>query len=87
MNSDLGQLVHLMRNSPVQKLVKALERDGFSLKRSTPTGGHIYSHPDGRITVIHYHRKSDTLTRKTLRSLLEATRWNEEDVARLKLVK
>ncbi len=64
--TDLGQLVHLLRNTPVRKITGALRKDGFTLERETRTGGWIYSHPDGRITVIHYHRGSDTLTRKTL---------------------
>jgi predicted RNA binding protein YcfA (HicA-like mRNA interferase family) len=83
---EVGELVHLLRNTPVRKLIRALEREGFSLKRSTRTGSRIYSHPDGRIVVVHYHRGSDTLTRKTLKSYLEATRWTEDDLKRLKLL-
>ena len=85
MTEDLPQLVHLLRNTPVRELVGALRRDGFLLERETRTGGRIYSHPDGRITVIHYHHGSDTLTRRTLRSLLAATRWTLEDLRRLGL--
>lgn len=66
--------------------MKALERDGFLLERSTRTGGYIYRHQDGRMTMLHYHRGSDTLTRKTLKSFLERTRWTEEDLRRLKLI-
>jgi predicted RNA binding protein YcfA (HicA-like mRNA interferase family) len=46
----------------------------------------IYGHPDGRLTSIHYHTGSDTLTRKTLRSVLQATRWTEADLRRLRLL-
>jgi predicted RNA binding protein YcfA (HicA-like mRNA interferase family) len=70
--SETGELVHLLRNLPVSDLITALERDGFSLRRSTRTGGRIYMHPDGRLTVVHYHHGGDTLTRKTLKSVLEA---------------
>jgi predicted RNA binding protein YcfA (HicA-like mRNA interferase family) len=56
------------------------------LERETRTGGRIYSHPDGRITVIHYHHGSDRLTRRTLRSVLQATRWTLEEVRRLDLI-
>ena len=87
MRDDLGQLVHLLRNTSVRNIIRALRRDGFSLERQTRTGGRIYYHPDGRITVIHYHRGSDTLTRKTLQSVLEATRWTEGDLRRLGLIK
>lgn len=50
--SDTGPLVHLLRNVPVQRLMKALERDGFSRKRKTHTGSVIYGHPDGRLVVV-----------------------------------
>jgi predicted RNA binding protein YcfA (HicA-like mRNA interferase family) len=87
MTDDLPELVHLLRNTPVRELVNALRRDGFVLERETRTGGRIYSHPDGRLTVVHYHHGSDTLTRRTLRSVLEATRWTLEDIRRLRLVR
>ena len=83
---DVGRLVHLLRNAPVRELMSALERDSFILRRTTRTGGHIYTHPDGRTAVIHYHRGSDTLTRKTLQRILEGTRWTEEDLRRLGLL-
>jgi predicted RNA binding protein YcfA (HicA-like mRNA interferase family) len=87
MTDDLAALLHLLRNTPVRELVTALRRDGFVLERETRTGGRIYSHPDGRLTVIHYHHGSDRLTRRTLRSVLEATRWTREDVQRLGLIR
>jgi predicted RNA binding protein YcfA (HicA-like mRNA interferase family) len=87
MTDDLSEIVHLLRNTPVRELVSALRRDGFVLERETRTGGRIYSHPNGRLTVVHYHHGSDTLTRRTLRSVLEATRWTLEDIRRLRLVR
>jgi predicted RNA binding protein YcfA (HicA-like mRNA interferase family) len=87
MTDDLPELTHLLRNTPVRELVSALRRDGFVLERETRTGGRIYSHPDGRLTVVHYHHGSDTLTRRTLRSVLEATRWTLEDIRRLRLIR
>lgn len=84
--SQIGHLVHLLRNTPVRELMKALERDGFLLERSTRTGGHIFRHPDGRMAMLHFHHGSDTLTRKTLRTFLERTQWTEEDLRRLKLI-
>lgn len=85
--TEQGRLIHRLRNTPVRALIKALERDGFFLKRKTQTGSRIYTHSDGRIVVIHYHTGSDTLTRKTLKSFLEGTRWTEADLKRLKLLK
>jgi predicted RNA binding protein YcfA (HicA-like mRNA interferase family) len=87
MTDELGALVHLLHNVPVREIVAALKRDGFVLERETRTGARIYGHGDGRLTVIHYHRSSDTLTRKTLRSVLQATRWSEADLHRLKIIK
>jgi predicted RNA binding protein YcfA (HicA-like mRNA interferase family) len=63
-----SELVHLLRNTPVLKLIKALEKDGFVLKRATRSGGHIYYHSG-----------------KTLKSVLEATQWTQEDLKRLGL--
>lgn len=84
--TDYGQLLHLLRNTPVRELMQALERDGFYRKRKTKHGSHIYSHQDGRIVVVHYHRSSDTLTRKTLKSFLDGTGWTVDDLKRLKLL-
>jgi predicted RNA binding protein YcfA (HicA-like mRNA interferase family) len=83
--SDLGHLAHLLRNTPVREIIRALEREGFLLERAGSTGARIYRHPDGRLTVIHYHNGGDTLTRKTLRSVLSAVRWTEADLPRLGL--
>ena len=84
--TDTGHLVHLLRNTPVRDLISALKKDGFSLERETRSGGRIYSHTDGRLTVIHYHQGGDTLTRKTLQSVLSATRWTEDEAKRLGLI-
>lgn len=61
------------------------DSDGFTLRRSTQTGGRIYMHSDGRITVIHYHKGSDTLPIGTLKSVLQALRWTEADAKELGL--
>ena len=81
-----GSIVHLLRNTPVRELVRALERDGFARIRSRRTGGYFYSHPDGRRTVIHYHSGGDVLTRKTLGEIVKETKWNEDDLRRLRLI-
>ncbi len=85
--TDIGPLVHLLRNVPARKLIKALEWDGFSRKRKTRAGSVIYGHPDGRLVVVHYHRGSDTLPRGTLKNFLAGAGWDEEDLKRLKLIK
>lgn len=47
--------IALLRNVPVRRIVRALERDGFQF---TERQGNqrIYRRPDGRRVVIHYHR-------------------------------
>ncbi len=84
MTENAGSLIHLLRNTPVRQIVQVFGRDGFTLERQTRTGGRIYYHPDGRIAVIYYHSGSDTLTRRTLQSILEGTRWTEDDLRRLR---
>jgi predicted RNA binding protein YcfA (HicA-like mRNA interferase family) len=84
--TDFGHLAHLLRNTAVRELIRAIERDGFSLDRAGQTGARIYRHPDGRRVVIHYHHGSDTLTRKTLRSVLGSLNWTEADLQRLDLL-
>jgi predicted RNA binding protein YcfA (HicA-like mRNA interferase family) len=78
-------LLQQLRNTSVQELVRALERDVFSYRR-TRGGSRVYHHPDGRRTVIHYHRAGDTLPIGTLRSVLAGARWTEEDLRRLGLI-
>ena len=68
-----NSVIRLLRNIPVRDLVAALERDGFRLRRNTRTGARIYSHPDGRMTVVHYHRGGDTLPRGTLGDVIGGT--------------
>lgn len=67
-------LARRLRNVAARELVSALERDGFTYRRS-----------DGRRTVVHYHRSNDTLTLGTLRSILSGTQWTENDLERLGL--
>ena len=81
-----GRLVRLLRNKSVLEILRALERDSFALHRSTRSGGYIYRHTDGRTVPIHYHTGGETLSRKTLSSILRATRWTEEDARRLGLL-
>ena len=81
-----GRLVHLLRNAPVRELIRALERDGFYWQRTTRTGAFVYRHSDRRGTFIHYHTGGETLTRKTLSSIVRAARWGEGDLRRLGLI-
>jgi predicted RNA binding protein YcfA (HicA-like mRNA interferase family) len=77
--------------SPFQKgvsarfFIRALHADGFLLKR-TKGSHHIYRHADGRIVVVAYHRLSDTFPIGTLKSMLAAANWEEQDLQRLGLL-
>lgn len=75
-----------LRNVSTRRIVQALERDGFDF---TERQGNqrIYRHDDSRRVVIHYHRAKDTLPPHVLRNLLLGTRWREEDLRRLRLIK
>jgi predicted RNA binding protein YcfA (HicA-like mRNA interferase family) len=48
---------------------------------------HVYQHPDGRRVLIVYHKLSDTFGPKTIKQILQATRWTEDDLKRLKLIR
>jgi predicted RNA binding protein YcfA (HicA-like mRNA interferase family) len=61
-------------------------RDGFSFTERQGSQ-RIYRHQDGRRVVIHYHRATDTLTPYVLRNLLAGTRWTENGLGRLKLIR
>ena len=70
-----------------RELIAALNRDGFYFVRQA--GSHQrFHHPDGRKVSVAPHGRSDTFTRKTLRSMIELqARWTEDDLRRLKLLK
>jgi predicted RNA binding protein YcfA (HicA-like mRNA interferase family) len=74
-----------LRNVAVRKLIRALERDGFEPRRSRGSQ-RVYRHRDGRRVVIHYHHGGDTLPMGTLRQIIAATRWTDDDLRRLGLV-
>lgn len=79
-------MIEQLRNTPVRHLIRALERDGFVYRRAKGSQ-RVYRHPDGRRVVIHYHHGGDTLPIGTLRQILTATQWTEEDFRRLGLIK
>ena len=67
-------LVYLLPNISTDRLVQALERDGFVV--SVRAGSRrVYSRPDGRQVFIHYHRGSRTFLRGILARILAGTQW------------
>ena len=78
-------MIHKLKNTPVRDLIRALEQDGFEYRRRKGSQ-RVYRDAEGRRVVIHYHHAKDTLPPGTLKSFLEATRWNEDDLRRLGLI-
>ena len=78
-------MISTLKNTPVRELIRAIERDGFQYKRRKGSQ-RVYRHPDGRRVVIHYHHAKDTLPPGTLKSFLDGTKWNEDDIRRLEIV-
>lgn len=78
-------MIDELRNLPVRRLVRALERDGFVYRRRKGSQ-RVYRHADGRRVAVHYHKGSDTLPLGTLRQILDATRWTEAELHRLGLL-
>jgi len=78
-------MIHRLKNTPVREFIKALEQDGFGYKRRKGSQ-RVYRHNDGRRVVIHYHHAKDTLPPGTLKSFLNGTKWNEDDLKRLGLI-
>jgi predicted RNA binding protein YcfA (HicA-like mRNA interferase family) len=78
---DYGQL----RNLYARELISALARDGSCYDRGD--GSHqIYYHTDGRRVTVIFHGGNSTFRRKTLKSMIDQTRWTEADPRRLKLI-
>ncbi len=68
-----------------RELISSLIHDGFSFDRGD--GSHqIYYHPDRRRVTVIFHGGNSTFKRKTLKSIIDQTRWTEEDLKRLKLI-
>jgi len=66
---------------PAERVVRALEREGFVVARVT--GSHrIMRHPDGRGTTVPVH-SGRNLAKGTLRGILSDTGLTLEDLQRL----
>ena len=74
-----------LKNISAGDFVKALEKDGFALRRQK--GSHrTYKHPvtDRQVT-LSYHHSGYILRTGILNSLIEDAGWTENDLLRLKL--
>ena len=78
---------NLRSNLTARKLIAALKRDGFFLRRQT--GSHQqWQHNDGRKVTVSYHRGGDTFPTTTLKKMIERqAQWTEDDLRRLRLLR
>jgi predicted RNA binding protein YcfA (HicA-like mRNA interferase family) len=73
------------RGVAARELVRALEADGFVLRRVR--GSHrIYRHANGRRVVVAYHAPGDNFPIGTLRAMIAAAGWTDEDLRKLGLI-
>lgn len=74
-----------LKNTTIQKIGKALEKDGWQKEESKgATQG--YRNKAGRRVVLHPHPKANKGA-KLLKGLLSNIGWSEDDLQRLKLIK
>ena len=73
------------RGITAREIIGALKDDGFELKR-TRGSHHVFYHPDGRVTVVPHHKLSDTFPIGTVRDIISAVGWTEDDLRRLRLI-
>jgi len=80
---------HQLRSSiTAGRLVRALLKDGFALRRSSRSGHRKYTHADGRRVTVSFHGSSETFPTKTLKRIIEEQAlWEAEDLRRLNLLK
>ena len=68
------------------EICRALEHDGFTLRR-TRSSHRRYVHRDGRRVTVPFTRDGDTFAIGTLRGIIELqARWTAADLQRLGLI-
>jgi len=73
-----------LKNITADKLIKALERDGW-IRDESRGAILVYKHSDGRRVTVHYHPQK-TYGPKLLKALLSDIGWDEKDFRKLKLI-
>jgi mRNA interferase HicA len=73
------------RGITARELTSAQHADGFRLTR-TRGSHHMFRHPDGRRTVVAYHRLSDTFPLGTLKAMCADIGWTDSDLRRLNVL-
>ena len=73
-----------LRNLHAHEWQRAVENDDFRARKHRGSH-HLYQHPDGRRVLLVYHNLGETFDHKTIRKILQSTRWTEDDLRRLGL--
>ena len=73
-----------LKSITAAELLRALERDGWQLRKSK--GSRRVYRRENRMVAIHYH-PDKTFGPKMLKSLVQDTGWEDSDLRRLKLIK
>ena len=78
-----------LKNVTTQSFIRALEKDGFVLKRKSGKGSHrLYQHPETGVKVrVPYHHAGEALRPGILHDLIKDVGWTGEDLIRLRLVR
>ncbi len=74
-----------LRSVTVRQVTRALERDGWTLLRSS--GSHRSFTKQGRLVIVPYHHSSATLPPGTMADIIARAGWTDEDLRRLHLLK
>lgn len=74
-----------LRNITIQKIAKALEKDGWVREETRGATQGYRKQPDQRV-VLHHHPKA-TKGPKILKGILDDIGWTEDDLRRLKLIR
>ena len=73
-----------IKNISADEIVKALEKDGWMLRRSR--GSRLTYLKDNKIVSIHFHHHKH-YGHDMIKDLFQDIGWNEADLKRLKLIK
>ncbi len=74
-----------LKNIPVDRLIAALEKDGWEMRTMGASSRRIYIRGTNLVS-IHYHPHK-AYGPEMLKDLLKDIGWTEEDLKRLKLIK
>lgn len=78
------QIWDQLKGISAAELIKALEHDGWQLRKGR--GSRRIYRKGPRVVAIHHHARK-TFSAKMLQMLLKDIGWNESDLRRLKLVR